>query len=107
MLAFVIRRLAWAILLVVIITFITFLVFFIIPGEKRGAPGQHGLVEQTLQAQFNLHGTVVTQYAGFLRHVIVHGDVGVSRLTGQPAMDMIKQGLPLTTSLLLRVTLFF
>jgi peptide/nickel transport system permease protein len=107
MLAFVIRRLAWAFLLMVIITFIAFLVFFVIPGEKRGAPGQHGLVEQTLQAQFNLHGTVFAQYVGFLRHVVVHGDVGVSRLTGQPAMDTIKQSLPITLSLIIGGTIFF
>jgi peptide/nickel transport system permease protein len=107
MLAFVIRRLAWAILLMVIITFITFIVFFVIPGEKSAPPGQHGLVELTLQAQFNLHGSVLTQYAGFMRHIVVHRDVGVSRLTGLSAMDMIKDALPITLSLIIGGTLVF
>lgn len=107
MLGFVIRRLAWAVLLTVIIMFIAFLVFFAIPGETRGGPGQHGLIETTLQAQFDLHGSVPVQFLGFMKHVALHGDVGVSRLTGRPAMDMIKEGLPITLSLIIGGTILF
>src|SRR4051794_31432768 len=107
MLAFVIRRLVWGVLLCFIVTFIAFVVFFVIPGEARPAPGQHGLVEMTLQAQFNLHGSVPAQYLGFMKHVLLHGDVGVSRLTGQPAMNMIKDGFPITLSLIIGGSILF
>src|SRR5919204_2257811 len=107
MLAFVIRRLLWALLLAVLISFVTFLVFFIIPGETRSGPGQHGLIEPSLQAQFKLHGPVPLQYLGFLRRVVLHHDLGKSRLTGLPATEMITQGLPITLSLVIGGTLFF
>src|SRR2546430_16615138 len=98
MLGFVIRRLVWAVMLAFLITFVTFIVFFVIPGETRGGPGQHGLIEPTLQVQLNLHGSVPLQYLGFMRRVIVHRDLGLSRLTGQPATPMATQGIPVPVS---------
>ena len=107
MLGFVIRRLVWAVMLAFLITFVTFIVFFVIPGETRGGPGQHGLIEPTLQVQFNLHGSVPLQYLGFMRRVIVHRDLGLSRVTGQPATHMVTQGIPVTVSLIIGGTLLF
>jgi peptide/nickel transport system permease protein len=107
MLAFVIKRLLWAVMLAVLITFVTFLVFFVIPGETRTGPGQHGLIEPSLQAQFNLHGPLPLQYLAFLERVILHGDLGLSRITGLPATQMITQGLPVTASLVIGGTIFF
>jgi len=104
--AFVIRRLLWAILLAVVITLITFMVFFVIPGETRGGPGQHGLIEPTLQNQFNLHGSLPVQYVGFMSHLL-RGDIGLSRTMGIPAAQVIVRSLPVTVSLIIGGTLFW
>lgn len=107
MLAFVVRRLLWAGLLGVAITLITFLLFFVVPGERPSGPGQHGLIEPSLQAQFDLHGSWPVQYLGFLRHVVLEGDVGMSRVSGIPATQAIAQALPVTASLVIGGTILW
>ena len=107
MLAFVIRRLAWAVMLAFLITFITFVVFFMIPGNKVGGLGQHGLIEPTPQVQFHLHGSLPEQYVGFMRRVVGHGDLGLSMVTGFPARTMVTRGFPVTLSLVIGGTLLF
>src|ERR671937_593507 len=107
MLPFVVKRLIWACWLGVIITFLTFVVFFVIPGDRHSRPGQHGLIEPSLQAQFNLHGPLPLQYLAYLRRVAFHGDLGVSRLTGLPTSQMLLQGLPITASLVIGGTIIF
>ena len=107
MLPFVVKRLIWACLLGVIITFLTFVVFFVIPGDRHARPGQHGLIEPSLQAQFNLHGPLPLQYLAYLRRVAFHGDLGVSRLTGLQTSQMLLQGLPITASLVIGGTIIF
>ena len=107
MIGFVARRIFWAGFLCVIITLITFFLFFIAPGDRRSGPGQHGLIEQSLQAQFDLHGSMLVQYAGFMKHVVFYGDVGLSRVAGRPAMSVIAEALPVTASLVIGGTLLF
>jgi peptide/nickel transport system permease protein len=104
---FVVRRMLWAAFLCAIVTLITFFLFFIAPGDRRSGPGQHGLIEQSLQAQFDLHGSLLVQYAGFLKHVVFHADVGLSRVAGRPAMSVIAEALPVTASLVIGGTLLF
>lgn len=107
MLTFIVRRLLWSGALAVVITLITFVVFFLIPNEVHTAPGQHGLIEPTLQAQFNLHGSVLQQYLGFLGHVVERGDIGRSRVSGLPAFQTIGSALPVTASLVIGGTVFW
>jgi peptide/nickel transport system permease protein len=107
MLGFVIRRLAWAVMLTILITFVTFLIFFVIPGEARDPPSQRRLVEPSVQAQFNLHGSVPLQYLGFMRRVVIHQDLGLSRVTGESATTIVTKALPVTLSLVIGGTLLF
>jgi peptide/nickel transport system permease protein len=106
-LGFLIRRLVWAGLLGVVITFVTFLLFFVAPGDRRSGPGQHGLIEPSLQAQFDLHGSLLVQYAGFLKHVVLYADFGLSRVAGRPAMSVIAEALPVTASLVIGGTVLW
>ena len=83
MLGFVIKRLAWAVLLAALITLITFLVFFIIPPDDPGARRQ-GFVTPTLSTQFGLEGkSMPGQYASFVQHA-ARGDFGTSVRYNQP-----------------------
>src|SRR5438034_4956679 len=107
MLGFVIRRLIWAVVLAVLITFVSFLVFFMIPGETAGGLGQHGLIEPSPQVQFDLHGPLPLQYVGFMRRVVFHGDLGLSMVTGFPARTMITRALPVTLALVVGGTILF
>jgi len=112
-LAFIIRRLVWAVLLAVVITLFTFIIFFVIPTDARsgqlGRGAVQGSIEPTLDAQFRLRNQSVTeQYVHFLKHVFWHGDLGRSIRTEVPVKDIILRALPVTASLVIggAVTLF-
>ena len=49
MLAFVVRRLIWAVLLACVISLYTFIIFFIIPTDSRSTLSGRGAADPTLQ----------------------------------------------------------
>src|SRR5438093_10483493 len=103
MLAFVVRRLCWAVVLACIISLFTFIIFFVIPTDTRsGGPVARGPIEPTLQGQFNLRQkSVPEQYAHFLSRVVRHGDLGYSIRSEVPVSQIIGRALPVTASLVI------
>lgn len=107
MLAFIVRRLFWAVLLIAVISLITFLIFFILPPERTGQRRQ-ALVTANLQQQFNLENqSLPEQYVRFLERVFVHGDLGHSLRQPLEVREIISAGLPATLSLVLGGTVFW
>jgi peptide/nickel transport system permease protein len=103
---FVIKRLAWAVLLAALMTLITFLVFFIIPPDDPGARRQ-GFVTPTLSTQYGLEGkSMPGQYASFVHHA-VQGDFGTSIRFNRPVGKMIWEAVPVTLALLVGGTLLW
>jgi peptide/nickel transport system permease protein len=101
-LAFIVRRLVWAVLLVCVITWITFLVFLILPEERRSGSTRQGLVTPNLQTQFDLTGkSLPEQYVGFLQRIVLHGDLGESLRQPLEVREIILTALPVTASLLI------
>jgi peptide/nickel transport system permease protein len=99
-LAFVVRRLLWAVLLALIISLFTFIIFFIIPTDTRSTLSGRGPTDPTLQGQFNLrHQSVATQYVHFLDHLVHHGDLGRSVRSGIPVTQTLASAVPVTASL--------
>ena len=85
MLGFVLRRLAWAIVLFLALTLYTYVLFFVIPGNdatiRRGFRVDQGT---TLRETVGIEqGSIVREYGSFLSHV-VHGDLGSRREAGSP-----------------------
>lgn len=106
MLAFVVRRLAWAVLMIAVITLVTFVVFLMITGERRSGSTRQGLVTPNLQQQFDLTGrSFVGQYVHFLDRVFLHGDLGESLRQPLEVRDIITTALPVTVSLVVGGTL--
>jgi peptide/nickel transport system permease protein len=107
--AFIVRRLAWAILLVAIITLITFLIFFILPPERTSVGSRRqALVNANLQTQFNLQDrSLPEQYVIFLDRVFLHGDLGHSLRQPLEVKEIIIAGLPATLSLVLGGTILW
>jgi peptide/nickel transport system permease protein len=102
MLGFVIRRLAWAIVLFLALTLYTYVLFFVIPGNNqtilRGFRGDQGT---TLRETIGIDGgSVVREYGSFVSHV-VQGDLGNSRRNRQPVTEVIARAAPVTLSLVI------
>lgn len=100
MLIFVIRRLAWSILLIFVVTLLVFVTFFLLPSDSRNAQRNEQGFTPSLQTQFNAHGSFPHQYGEFLRKV-VHGDLGQSLRSDDAVTDVIRRTLPVTASLLI------
>ena len=78
MLAFIVGRLLWVVILAWVISVITFALFFALPPNQPGSNRQ-GLVAPTLQVQYNLHNkSLPAQYAQFVSRLVGHGDLGRS-----------------------------
>ena len=102
MLGFVLRRLAWAVVLFLALTLYTYVLFFIIPGSeetiRRGVRVDQGT---TLRETVGIDGgSLVREYGSFVSHV-VRGDLGTSNRNNQPVVDVIASAAPVTLSLVL------
>lgn len=106
MLLFVVRRLAWAVGLVAVITLITFVIFLGIP--DRTINSRQGLVTPNLQAQWHLDGhSLPAKYVLFLKHIALHGDFGRSMRQPLSVREIMTTALPVTASLVIGGTIMF
>lgn len=98
MLAFIVRRLTWAIVLTFVVTLVTFVVFFVLPKHfKNGRRNERGT---DILTPFDARGAVPVAYLSFLGHV-AHGDLGKSRASDEPVTTVIGRTLPVTASLVI------
>ena len=96
MLAFLLRRLVWAIVLTFVVALLTFVVFFVMPSLIHSPINDRGL---DLHPQFDAEGSIPVQFLHFLRHAALQGDLGQSKQAGIPVTDVIRERLPVTISL--------
>jgi peptide/nickel transport system permease protein len=103
---YVIKRLAWGVVLALLITMITFFIFFILPPNQPGSNRQ-GIVSGNLQSQYDLESkSMPSQYVTFLNHV-VHGNLGTSLRYNISVRDQIQSALPITLSLIIGGTIMW
>ena len=108
MLGYLFRRVLWAILLVVVMSFVTYVIFFQIPSDParfivpNQNPTEHQL--EVARHQLGLDDPLVVQYGHFLWRA-AHLDLGVSyqSLRGDPVpvTRLLRQAAPVTASLIL------
>jgi peptide/nickel transport system permease protein len=97
------RRLLWAMLLFLVITFVTFVIFFMAPNNPaRSVCGGETAKPQCLKLateKLGLDKPVVVQYGRFLRRLVVDRSLGTSFATGQSMNQRIGEAAPVTASL--------
>jgi ABC-type dipeptide/oligopeptide/nickel transport system permease component len=107
-LAYLVRRVLWAILLVIVMTFVTYVIFFQIPSDparflvRNQNPTEHQL--EVARHQLGLDDPLVVQYGSFLWRA-AHLDLGVSYQSfGQrnpvPVTRLLRAAAPVTASLI-------
>jgi peptide/nickel transport system permease protein len=105
---YVVRRLLWVVLVVLIITAFTYVLFFVMPptdpavqfAGKNPTPDQIAEVRK----QFGLDKPVWAQYGLFLRHLLAGDEygwpgLGFSFVTRSPVRDQLLDRLPVTIQL--------
>jgi peptide/nickel transport system permease protein len=101
--AFVLRKLLYFILIVVIVSAITFAMVYLLPGDAAHVLGGPEATAKSLAAfrhEMGLDAPLIVRYLRWIAHVTC-GDLGVSMVTGEPVWEALITRLPVTAELLL------
>jgi peptide/nickel transport system permease protein len=105
MFRYLVRRILWAALLFLVITFVTFVIFFIGPNNPARAVcgGEQAKRECLVLAteKLGLDKPMPVQYYRFLKRLVLHFDLGTSFATSQSVNERIMEAAPVTASLVL------
>jgi oligopeptide transport system permease protein len=98
---FILRRLMWLALVLLVVSFITFSLMHLVPGgpwdrEKQLAPQ----VIENLNKKYGLDKKFIIQYVNYMKGIVLHGDLGVSYTSQDRGVTQILlTGLPKTATL--------
>ena len=102
MLRYLIRRLLWACVLFIAVTFVTYVIFFVVPANPaRLAAGQSATPERVHEVEkfLGLDQPFYVQYVKFLKRLVLEGSLGQSFVTRQSVNEEILRAAPITASL--------
>jgi len=107
---YIIRRVLWAVVLFLVVTFVTYVIFFVIPANPaRQAAGKAATPEQIAAAahRLGLDRPWYVQYEKFLDRLIVHQSLGHSFANRQNVNDIVANAAPVTASLVIGGAFFW
>ena len=105
MVRYIIRRLLWVVLLLILVSFITFIIFYVFPSAdparlRAGRQPNPQLVEQ-IRHNLGLDNPWYQQYWDYMKRLVLHFDFGYSYQTNLAVKQQIFDRLPATISLTL------
>ena len=98
MTGYLVRRVAWAGLLFLVMSFVTYLIFFVIPTESSTIGRGQASETIDLRTVIPLEGSLLEEYGQFVGRV-AQGDLGHSYVTRRPVSDILLNAAPVTASL--------
>jgi peptide/nickel transport system permease protein len=103
MVRYIIRRLLWSIVTLIIVSFVTFLIFYVLPpGDPAVLRAGHFPNPQllaNLRHAFGVDKPFWVQYWNYIRAIVMHVNFGYSYEYSQPVKTLIFNRLPPTISL--------
>jgi peptide/nickel transport system permease protein len=103
MVRYLIRRILWAMLLFIVITFVTFVIFFMGPNDPARAQCGGDQAQPTclklVTEKYGLDKPLYVQYGKFFDRLVIHQSLGTSYATGQSINQAIGKAAPVTASL--------
>jgi peptide/nickel transport system permease protein len=102
---YILRRLLWLVVLLLIVSLLTFVVFYLLPSGdparlRAGPHANHALLLE-IRERLGLDRPWYVQYGVYLKGLVLHLDLGYSYANGAPVKDGILSSLPATISLAL------
>jgi peptide/nickel transport system permease protein len=105
MAAYIVRRLLWTVLLLLVITAVTFLIFYVLPsGDPAKLRAGRTPSPETIAAirdQLGLDRSLPAQYLDYVKKLVFHFDFGNSYTNNQDVKTLIFDRLPNTIFLVL------
>jgi peptide/nickel transport system permease protein len=106
--AFVLRRLAWMVVMFFAVTIVTFIIFFVIPSEDDQASLGQGGGDVDVRTTVQIDGPLYEEYAEFVRKIVTNGSLGESWvLRGQDVNEILVRAAPVTASLVIGGVVFW
>src|SRR3954470_17464502 len=105
MLAYIVRRVLWVIVLLFVVSALTFVIFFVLPSAdpaqlRAGRQPNPELVEQ-IRHNLGLDRPKIVQYGDYMKQVFLHFNFGYSYQNTISVKEQVFQRLPATISLAL------
>ena len=102
MVRYIIRRLLWVVVLLVLVSFLTFIIFYTLPSAdpaelRAGRQPNPELVEQ-IRENLGLSDPWYQQYFHYMEDLVLHFDFGYSYQNNYPVKDQIFDRLPASIS---------
>src|SRR5919206_2938063 len=100
---YIIRRVLWVIVLLILVSFITFIIFYLLPTAdpatlRAGRQPNPQLVEQ-IRHNLGLDNPWYQQYFDYMKRLVLHFDFGYSYQNNISVREQIFDRLPATMSL--------
>ena len=103
MVRYIIRRLLWVIVLLLVVSFVTFVIFYVFPSADpavlRAGKSPNPALIAHIRHSLGLDKPFYVQYWRYIKGVVLHFNFGYSYQFSQPVRTMIFQRLPATISL--------
>jgi peptide/nickel transport system permease protein len=103
MAAYILRRLLWTVLLLLVITAVTFLIFYVLPsGDPAKLRAGRAPSPETIAAirhSLGLDKSLPVQYWDYVKKLVLHFDFGNSYVNDQPVRTLVFDRLPNTVFL--------
>ncbi len=100
---YIIRRLLWVIVLLIVVSAVTFLIFYALPSADpavlRAGRSPNPALIASIRHNLGLDKPIYEQYWLYMKGVVLHFNFGYSYQFSQPVRTMIFQRLPATISL--------
>src|SRR5215210_6614998 len=106
MVTYILRRLLWAVLLLLVVTFLTFIIFYALPSAdpavlRAGARSGNQALLQSIRETLALDDPWYVQYGKYMERLVLHFDFGFSYRNDAPVREQIFDRLPSTASLVM------
>src|SRR5579871_4255232 len=100
---YIIRRLLWVIVMLIIVSFVTFMIFYLFPSADpavlRAGRSPNPALIANIRHSLGLDQPFYVQYWRYLKAVVLHLNFGYSYQFSQPVKSLILNRLPATISL--------
>jgi peptide/nickel transport system permease protein len=94
---YVVRRLLWAVFLLLAVTAVTYIIFFVIPTDQARFVRRTESGALDVRTALGIHGSVLSEYAQFVWN-LAHGSLGESFRQRREVVDIIGEAVPVTAS---------
>jgi peptide/nickel transport system permease protein len=105
MLRFVIRRLLWGVVLLIVVLALIFVLFRVLPtadpARLRAGRLQNPKIIAEIRADLGLNKSLIAQFWLYLKHLFLHFDLGYSYYSGAGVKELIVSRIPATLSLVI------